>query len=185
MVCAEIEILGEVAIVGHGNTGDGNTGNGNTGHRNTGDWNTGHRNTGDWNTGDGNTGDWNTGDGNTGDGNTGHRNTGDWNTGDRNTGHRNTGDGNTGHRNAGDGNTGDFHSGSLNFGAAPLYLFNKLTKVARDNIDWCLAGELSALLMADEPIDPTPFLSLPNATKLAIKKLHSAHIAARKALKGE
>jgi len=34
--------------------------------------------------------------------------------------------------------------------------------------------------MSDKEIDPTPFLSIPNASKEAIKKLHDAHIAGRK-----
>ena len=126
-------------------------------------------------------GDRNTGDGNTGYRNTGYRNTGDGNTGDRNTGDGNTGYRNTGDRNTGYGNTGDFHSGSLNYGEAPIYLFNKITKVKRDDIPWNLVYRLSDLLISDEPIDPTPFLSIPNATEKAIKKLHESHIAARKA----
>ena len=190
---------------GNCNTGDRNTGNRNTGNRNTGDRNTGNRNTGNWNTGDRNTGDWNTGNWNTGDSNTGNSNTGDWNTGDRNTGDKNTGDCNTGdcntgNRNTGDcntgnwntgdwntgdwntgnGNTGDFHSGGLNHGEAPIYLFNKTTKVPRADIPWDLINKLSSLLQKDDPIDPTPFLSIPNATVNTIKALHDAHIAARK-----
>jgi hypothetical protein len=188
---------------GSRNTGNGNTGNGNTGYWNTGDgntgyWNTGDGNTGYWNTGDGNTGNWNTGEGNTGNWNTGNGNTGNWNTGNGNTGSRNTGNGNTGNgntgnwntgngntgsRNTGNGNTGNYHSGSLNYGNAPLYLFNKLTKTKRDDVPWNLVNKLGDLLASDDEIDPIPFLAIPNATVKAIKKLHQAHIEARRKAK--
>ena len=102
---------------------------------------------------------------------------GNYNTGDRNTGNRNTGN-----RNTGDGNQGDFHSGSLNYGEAPIYLFNKITKVSRDDILWSLVARLSDLLQKDDAIDPSPFLLIPNASAEAIKKLHEAHINARKAI---
>ena len=189
LVCRSVEFLEEVANTGRYNTGDYNTGD-----RNTGDYNTGHRNTGDYNTGDRNTGDYNTGHRNTGDYNTGryntgHRNTGDYNTGHRNTGHRNTGDYNTGHRNTGDYNTGDYNTGdynigyrwagSLNFGDAPIYLFNKVVEGGSAAVDTHLVCELGKLLAKDEPIDPTPFLSLPNASEAAIKRLHEAAKAAR------
>jgi hypothetical protein len=198
LCCEEIEILEEVICddngnTGNWNTGDGNTGNWNTGDGNTGSWNTGNGNTGSRNTGDGNTGYWNTGDGNTGDENTGNGNTGSWNTGDGNTGYRNTGDGNTGYRNTGNrntgngntgnGNTGNYHSGSLNYGNAPLYLFNKLTKTKRDDVPWNLVNKLGDLLASDDEIDPIPFLAIPNATVKAIKKLHQAHIEARRKAK--
>ena len=62
-------------------------------------------------------------------------------------------------------------------------MFNKIVKIPRSQIDWCLVSELSELLLADTKIDSTDFLTLPNATKAGIKKLHKAHIAARKALK--
>ena len=97
------------------------------------------------------------GDGNTGDWNTGNRNTGDWNTGD--------------------GNAGNGHSGCLNFGDAKFFIFNKPAK--RADVDFLLVRRLSPLLQDDEAIDPSPFLSLPNATPQAIKKLHEAHIKAR------
>jgi len=119
-----------------------------------------------------------TGDRNTGHRNTGHQNTGYWNTGDRNTGDRNTGYQNTGHRNTGDGNVGSFHSGDLNCKEAPYYLFDKPSK--RGVVDRYLILQLCKLLDKDDPIDPIPFLSLPNATPEAIEKLHKAHIDARK-----
>ena len=199
LVCRKIKIVEEIAIggdrnTGNKNTGDWNTGNWNTGDWNTGYWNTGYWNTGNWNTGDRNTGYENTGDRNTGYGNTGYWNTGDWNTGDWNTGNRNTGNGNTGDRNTGYENTGDWNTGDRNTGygnacdkcadslctvASPVRLFDK--KVADPTqINWELVSQLSSALMSDEPIDPSPYLLLPNATPKAIKKLHDTHIARRR-----
>ena len=180
LVCEEIELYEEVKI-----GGDRNTGNYNTGNYNTGDYNTGYYNTGDYNTGDYNTGYYNTGDYNTGYYNTGYYNTGDYNTGYRNTGdynagYRNTGYRNTGNYNTGYGNCGNYHSGSLNIGEAQIYLFNKITKLKRDEIDWSLVNRLAQLLSQEADIDPTPFLSIPNATAKGIKKLHEAHKAARR-----
>jgi len=181
-VAKRIRLIKEIVIGGNRNTGDGNTGYGNTGDRNTG-----YGNTGDGNTGDGNTGDRNTGYGNAGDGNAGYRNAGNRNTGDRNTGYgntgnRNTGDRNTGYGNAGDGNAGDYHSGCLCFGEAKFYLFNKVAK--RELVDFGLVYSLSEKLMTDEEIDPTPYLSLPNASVKAIKKLHDEHKKARAKITG-
>ncbi len=187
LVCRRIEILVETNITGDRNTGDWNTGNRNTGDWNTGDWNTGYWNTGYWNTGNRNTGNSNTGDRNTGDRNTGDRNTGDWNTGywntgywntgNRNTGDRNTGYWNTGNRNTGIGNCGHYHSGNFNIGEAPFTMFGK--KANRCDVDYHLTSRLAEELTKDDPIDPTPYLSLPNATKAGIKRLHKAHIEAR------
>ena len=112
----------------------------------------------------------------------GNRNTGDRNTGYGNTGDRNTGDRNTGYGNAGDGNAGDYHSGCLCFGEAKFYLFNKVAK--RELVDFCLVYSLSEKLMTDEEIDPTPYLSLPNASVKAIKKLHDEHKKARVKITG-
>ena len=111
-----------------------NEGNDCTGMRNTGDWNTGNRNTGDWNTGNWNTGNWNTGNRNTGDWNTGNRNTGDRNTGNRNTGNWNTGNRNTGDRNTGDWNSTNFSTGFFNSEQQPIYMFNKIVNMQRDDI---------------------------------------------------
>ena len=91
------------------------------------------------------------------------------NTGDRNTGDYNTGDYNIGYR----------WAGSLNFGDAPIYLFNKVVEGGSAAVDTHLVCELGKLLAKDEPIDPTPFLSLPNASEAAIKRLHEAAKAAR------
>jgi hypothetical protein len=189
LVCKSIELVNEIANTGNRNTGDGNTGSWNTGNRNTGDLNTGNRNTGDCNTGNCNTGDLNTGNRNTGDCNTGNRNTGNLNTGNRNTGdcntgNWNTGDLNTGNRNTGDCNTGNRNtgnnwSGHLNFGQSPVYMFNKKVKPQDvERIDTYLIYTLGELLKKQEPIDPKPFLSLPNASKAAIKRLHVATIEA-------
>ena len=98
---------------------------------------------------------------------TGDRNTGDWNTGNRNTGDRNTGIGNCGH----------YHSGNFNIGEAPFTMFGK--KANRCDVDYHLTSRLAEELTKDDPIDPTPYLSLPNATKAGIKRLHKAHIEAR------
>jgi len=155
-----------------------NDGNGNTGKCNTGHYNTGHRNTGHYNAGHSNDGNCNAGHSNTGHRNTGHSNNGDYNTGHGNNGHCNAGDYNNGHSNAGDGNCGDGHSGSLNFGEAPFFLFNK--RCNKEDVDFNLVRDLVYLLTRDEPIDPEPFLTLPNATKGKIKKLHNAHMEARK-----
>ena len=114
-----------------------------------------------------------------GDYNMGYNNTGNYNTGDGNTG-----DGNTGYGNTGDGNQGDYHSGSLNFGEAPIYLFNEITKVKRDDIDWYLVRQLSDLMASDADFDYAPFMSLPNATKKMIKTLHDAHKQTRASQKG-
>ena len=162
-VCRKIVFVREVVV---------------TGNRNTGDRNTGHYNTGHWNTGYGNTGHSNTGNRNTGNRNTGYRN-----TGNRNTGYGNTGDRNTGNRNTGDGNATDYCAGSLCCKEQPIVLFDKPTKLSRKEIDWHLVNNLAKCLMNDDDFDAAPFLSIPNATKSGIKKLHKAHIARRKALK--
>ena len=103
---------------------------------------------------------------------------GNSNTGNENTGNWNTGDSNTGDSNTGDGNTGDYHSGCLNFGTAKFYIFNKPAK--RELVDFSIVNRLVDLMRQDDPIDPTPFLTLPNATAKAIKMLHEAHIQARR-----
>ncbi len=113
-----------------------NEGSNCTGLCNTGDCNTGDCNTGNWNTGDCNTGNWNTGNWNTGNCNTGNRNTGNCNTGNCNTGNRNTGNYNTGNRNTGNYNSANFSTGFFNSVEQPLYIFNKPTKMSRDEISY-------------------------------------------------
>ena len=88
------------------------------------------------------------------------------------TGNRNTGD-----RNTGIGNCGHYHSGNFNIGEAPFTMFGK--KANRCDVDYHLTSRLAEELTKDDPIDPTPYLSLPNATKAGIKRLHKAHIEAR------
>ena len=93
-------------------------------------------------------------------------------------GNSNTGNENTGNWNTGYGNSGDYHSGCLNFGTAKFYIFNKPAK--RELVDFSIVNRLVDLMRQDDPIDPTPFLTLPNATAKAIKMLHEAHIQARR-----
>ena len=114
--------------------------------------------------------------------NTGNRNTGHRNTGDRNTGNGNTGNGNTGYGNTGGWNCGDRNSGYFCLGNAPIVFFGKKV-VDEAGINWQLADRLGNELASDESFDPTPYLSLPNATKAYIKRLHKAHIEARKKAK--
>lgn len=125
---------------GDRNTGDRNTGSFNTGNKNTGSWNSGSWNTGNCNTGDCNTGYRNTGNFNTGDFNTGNRNTGSCNGGNGNTGNCNTGNFNTGNRNTGNRNTGSWNSGNFNTGYFNsdepfIRMFNKDTKLKKNEID--------------------------------------------------
>jgi len=107
----------------------------------------------------------------------GDRNTGGWNTGDGNTGGWNTGN-----RNTGDGNATDKCSGYLCCKEQPVIIFDKKVKAGFD-VNWPLVHRLSGLMMSDDPIDCSKFLSIPNASETAIKKLHKAHIDRRKAIK--
>jgi len=161
-VCRGIRLVEEITVDGANNTGYSNTGDYNTGNRNTGDYNTGHYNTGHYNTGNRNTGDYNTG----------NRNTGNRNTGNRNTGNRNTGDSNTGN-----GNVCDNSSGHFNTATPPLIMFDLPADFAPD-MD--TVNSLAYRLSQNEPFDPTPFLSLPNATTEKILALHQLHITKRK-----
>ena len=102
--------------------------------------------------------------------------------GNGNTGRRNTGDRNTGSRNTGDGNCGNRNPGFFCLGDAPVVFFGKKVDDGV-GIDWGLAHQLGAKLSSDEPFDAAPYLSLPNATKAYIKRLHKAHIEARKRAK--
>ena len=113
---------------------------------------------------------------------TGGRNTGDRNTGYGNTGNRNTGNGNTGYGNTGYGNATDKCPGYLSCKKQPIIIFDKKVKDGVE-IDWSLVHRLSDLMMSDESIDCSPFLSIPNSSEAAIKKLHKAHIDRRKANK--
>ena len=129
---------------GNNNTGDCNTGSCNCGNHNSGDWNTGDHNRGNNNTGNNNTSYCNAGNNNTGDWNTGNRNcgnynSGDWNTGSCNCGNHNSGDWNTGNRNCGNHNSGNFNSGNFNSGYFNtdepfVRMFNKDTKLKKDEV---------------------------------------------------
>ena len=66
--------------------------------------------------------------------NTGKDCTGLCNTGDWNTGNWNTGDCNTGNCNTGNWNSTDYSTGFFNSILEPIYLFNKPTKMSRDDI---------------------------------------------------
>ena len=157
-VAKRIRLIQEIAILERYTTGNGNSGDENTGRRNDGDNNTGHENFGNFNTGNENSG---------------NRNTGNCNIGNRNSGNDNVGNGNTGN-----GNVGNYHSGCLNFGEAPFYIFNKPTK--REYVDFELVYQLSRELRRDVDIDPSPYLSLPNANAKIIKVLHEAYKEARR-----
>ena len=70
----------------------------------------------------------------TGLGNTGNCNTGNWNTGNWNTGNRNTGNCNTGDRNTGNWNSTNFSTGFFNSELQPIYMFNQIVNMQRDDI---------------------------------------------------
>ena len=127
------------------NSGDHNSGDWNSGDHNSGDWNSGNRNSGDHNSGDHNSGNWNSGDCNNGNRNSGNWNSGDRNSGDCNSGDCNSGDWNNGNRNSGNWNSGDCNSGNWNSGffnsnEPNVRMFNKDTKLKKDDINipsWC------------------------------------------------
>lgn len=73
---------------------------------------------------------------------TGLFNTGNWNTGNWNTGDYNTGNCNTGNRNTGNWNSVSFSTGFFNSVEQPLYIFNKPTKMSRDEIFNCEGIEI-------------------------------------------
>jgi len=79
---------------------------------------------------------FNTGSENSGYGNSGYRNSGDMNSGYMNSGDRNSGYMNSGYRNSGNWNKGHYHTGFLNTGEAPIYLFNKIYKGKRENLEF-------------------------------------------------
>ena len=112
------------------NTGKNNTGHGNSGHRNSGDGNSGDRNSGDRNSGYKNSGGRNSGDSNSGNGNSGYKNSGDGNSGNWNSGHWNSGYGNSG-----DFNACDYSSGFFNSQEQDVIMFNKPTRLKRNEID--------------------------------------------------
>ena len=116
------------------NSGNCNSGNCNSGNCNSGDWNSGNRNSGNCNSGDWNSGDWNSGNRNSGNCNSGNCNSGNCNSGNCNSGDWNSGDWNSGNRNSGDWNSGDRNSGYFNTDEPFIRIFNKETKLKRDDI---------------------------------------------------
>ena len=114
---------------GNRNSGDWNSGNRNSGNRNSGDWNSGNRNSGNRNSGNWNSGNWNSGDLNSGNWNSGDLNSGNWNSGDLNSGNRNSGNWNSGNW-----NSGNFNSGYFNTDEPFVRMFNKDTKLKKDDI---------------------------------------------------
>jgi hypothetical protein len=90
---------------------------------------------------------------------------------------------NTGYGNTGDGNVGNKHAGYLNIKPEPVIIFDKvykgeLTQTIRKSINY-----LCTALSSDKPFDYALYIDIPNATEAKIKKLHKAHIEARKKLK--
>ena len=146
-ILREIEDDEKRALINSGdcNSGDWNSGNRNSGNRNSGDCNSGNRNSGDCNSGnrnsgyrnsgDWNSGDWNSGNWNSGDCNSGDCNSGDWNSGNWNSGNRNSGNWNSGNWNSGNWNSGNCNSGYFNSDEPFVRMFNKDTKLKRNEIN--------------------------------------------------
>ena len=86
------------------------------------------------NSGSCNSGSFNSGNCNSGDYNSGSCNTGDYNTGDYNTGILNTGSFNSGSFNSGSFNSGSFNSGYFNTDEPFVRMFNKDTKLKKDEV---------------------------------------------------
>ena len=87
-----------------------------------------------------NSGNWNSGDCNSGNWNSGNRNSGDCNSGNCNSGNRNSGDCNSGNWNSGNWNSGNWNSGFFNTNEPFVRMFNKMTKLKRNEIvipSWC------------------------------------------------
>ena len=97
--------------------------------------NSGYRNSGYWNSGDLNSGDLNSGNWNSGDWNSGNWNSGNWNSGNHNSGNMNSGNFNSGNMNSGYFNSGDMNSGYFNSNEPFVRMFNKDTKLKKDEID--------------------------------------------------
>ena len=110
-------------------------------------------NTGNCNTGSCNSGNYNSGNHNSGSCNSGSCNCGNYNSGNHNRGNHNSGNGNTGgcncsNHNSGDCNSGDYNSGNHNSGYFNtdepfVRMFNKDTKLKRDEVhipQFCFFG---------------------------------------------
>ena len=63
---------------------------------------------------------------------------------------------------------------------APLIMFDKKVSISRDLIDWGKVASLAHKLSCDDEFDVQRYLTLPNASEQAIKKLHLAHIEKRR-----
>ena len=120
---------------GNRNSGNRNSGNCNSGSRNSGDWNSGNCNSGNWNSSNWNSGNWNSGNRNSGNKNSGNKNSGDCNSGYFNSGNWNSGNRNSGNCNSGDWNSGDCNSGYFNSNEPFVRMFNKDTKLKRNEIN--------------------------------------------------
>ena len=130
---------------GNCNSGDRNSGNRNSGYCNSGNWNSGDRNSGNWNSGYCNSGDRNSGNRNSGYCNSGNWNSGNWNSGNWNSGNSNSGycnsgncnsgDRNSGYCNSGNWNSGNWNSGNFNSDEPFVRMFNKDTKLKRNEIN--------------------------------------------------
>ena len=117
-----------------------NGGNWNSGNYNSGDCNSGNYNSGNYNSGNWNSGNWNSGNWNGGDYNSGNWNSGDYNSGNCNSGNWNSGNYNGGDYNSGNWNSGNWNSGFFNSNEPNVRMFNKDTKLKKDDINiplWC------------------------------------------------
>ena len=112
-----------------------NSGNWNSGYWNSGNCNSGNRNSGNWNSGYCNNGNRNSGNCNSGNRNSGNYNSGNYNSGYWNSGDYNSGNRNSGNRNSGDWNSGDWNSGFFNTNEPFVRMFNKDTKLKREEIN--------------------------------------------------
>ena len=122
-ILREIEGEEKLSIINSGycNLGYCNSGNCNLGYCNSGNWNSGYRNSGNWNSGYRNSGNCNSG----------YFNSGNWNSG-----YRNSGNYNSGNYNSGNWNSGYRNSGYFNTDTPLVRIFNKETKIDRDNINF-------------------------------------------------
>lgn len=116
------------------NSGDCNTGYFNTGNHNYGNMNSGDCNIGKYNSGNCNSGNCNSGNYNSGNCNSGDCNSGRFNSGNCNSGRRNSGNCNSGSFNSGSFNSGDWNTGYFNTDKPFIRMFNKDTKLKRDDV---------------------------------------------------
>lgn len=129
----------ELLNIGNFNRGSCNTGNCNSGNHNSGSCNSGYYNSGNCNSGNRNSGHCNSGYCNSGNYNSGYCNSGYCNSGNYNSGNYNSGNHNSGYYNSGSFNTGSFNTGSFNSGYFNtdepfVRMFNKDTKLKKDEV---------------------------------------------------